>query len=207
MSKKIPPIVSVEDVVRLREQREDVRLLDVRTPGEFARGHIAGAYNVPLGRLQAHATTLREVGSAPVVLVCRSGARARSADALLRAAGLRSLHVLEGGMIAWQRAGRPVLRTPSRLTAGRVLQVVAGIAAVVSGLLLSRTNTVAGLLFVFLGVRFGIVGGGLGCAGGACAVPAAPGARTREPAEVARAFADGTPLEEPPAAGVAGSAA
>jgi rhodanese-related sulfurtransferase len=84
-------------------------LLDVRTPTEFARGHLAGARNVPVTALRA---ALGELGLAPgtrVVAICLSAHRSPPAVRLLRGAG-HDARQLRGGMIAWHAAGLPVNR-------------------------------------------------------------------------------------------------
>ena len=83
-------------------------LLDVRTPEEYAEGHIAGAVNVPYDQL---ATRLAEVPKdKDVVLYCRSGRRAGIAADVLAANGYTRLSHLEGDMIAWTEKGRPVVK-------------------------------------------------------------------------------------------------
>lgn len=96
------------DLVRLRVERPTVRIVDVRTPGEFARRHIPGSANVPLPELGGHRAALGD--GTPVVLVCESGRRAEQAEATLRRAGLDEVHVLAGGVAAWDRAGHGVTR-------------------------------------------------------------------------------------------------
>ena len=70
-------------------------LLDVRTPGEFAGGHIEGALNIPVQEL---GTRVSEVGptSRPVVVYCRSGGRSCAAAGILSQAGYEVVDV--GGM-------------------------------------------------------------------------------------------------------------
>jgi phage shock protein E len=75
------------------------RLIDVRTPGEFSRGHIDGAENVPLDRIGAHAAALLEEERA-IVVYCASGMRSASAKRALKAAGAREVYDL-GGMSRW----------------------------------------------------------------------------------------------------------
>jgi rhodanese-related sulfurtransferase len=79
-------------------------LLDVRSPGEYAGGHLPGAVNVPLDEVGAVAA--RHAGQ-DVVTVCHSGARSLAAARLLAAAGAR-VQSLTGGTEAWRQAGHPV---------------------------------------------------------------------------------------------------
>jgi phage shock protein E len=76
---KAPP-----ELVRAKLQA-GATVVDVRTPGEFARGHHAGAVNVPLGALPGRLAEIPR--DRPVVLYCASGARSASAARLLRRAG------------------------------------------------------------------------------------------------------------------------
>ena len=84
-------------------------LLDVRRPEEFAEGRIPGAINIShdqlAGRLTAVAAGDKD---GEVVVYCRSGARASTACALLRAAGYTRVRHLAGDMNGWLRQGRMV---------------------------------------------------------------------------------------------------
>ncbi|HEY3358483.1 MAG TPA: rhodanese-like domain-containing protein [Polyangia bacterium] len=82
------------------------QLLDVRTRGEFARGHIAGAVNVPIGELRSRLAALPLDRARPVVAICLSAHRSLPAVRLLSAAGFDAAH-LAGGMLAWRSAGLP----------------------------------------------------------------------------------------------------
>ncbi|MEZ4236612.1 MAG: rhodanese-like domain-containing protein [Myxococcota bacterium] len=74
-------------------------LVDVRTPGEFAAGHLDGAVNIPVDQLKAR---LRELPDKqrPVVVYCRSGARSAAAAGTLKAAGYAQVEDL-GAMRNW----------------------------------------------------------------------------------------------------------
>lgn len=73
-------------------------LLDVRTPEEFASGHVAGAVNIPVQVLDARRHELNPAH--PVVVYCRSGGRSASAATVLRRAGFQ--HVVDvGPMPRW----------------------------------------------------------------------------------------------------------
>ncbi|MGA3564527.1 rhodanese-like domain-containing protein [Melissospora conviva] len=103
-----------------------VRVLDVRTPGEFESAHIPGAYNVPLDLLKEHRAELRAHLDDDIVLVCHSGARATQAGQSLAQAGLPHLKVLAGGMLAWRNSGAPVNEAKARWNLERQVRLVAG---------------------------------------------------------------------------------
>jgi phage shock protein E len=71
-------------------------LLDVRTPGEFAEGHVAGAVNIPVQELGAR---IHEVPVGRVVVYCRSGGRSATAATMLKSRGYDVLDI--GPMSAW----------------------------------------------------------------------------------------------------------
>lgn len=86
-------------------------VIDVRSPEEYAAGHVANAINLPLAELEAR---LAEVPSdTPVVTYCmmkhRGHSRGERAAELLRARGYQA-SVLEGGLPAWAGAGLPTER-------------------------------------------------------------------------------------------------
>lgn len=76
-------------------------LLDVRTPSEFAEGHIEGATNIPVQELDAKLSTLESKKGQDIVVYCRSGARSAQAKRKLEAAGFTKVHDL-GGMSNWK---------------------------------------------------------------------------------------------------------
>ncbi|MFO0594064.1 MAG: rhodanese-like domain-containing protein [Myxococcaceae bacterium] len=76
-------------------------LLDVRTPEEFAEGHIDGATNVPVQELEAKLASLNLKKDRDVVVYCRSGKRSARASEILKAAGFAKVFDL-GGMSNWK---------------------------------------------------------------------------------------------------------
>ncbi|MFE4482123.1 MULTISPECIES: rhodanese-like domain-containing protein [Streptomycetaceae] len=83
-------------------------LIDVRSPGEYAAGHIPGALNVPLDQLDRALPALREAaGQGEIAVVCAAGPRADNACRVLADAGIPTL-TLTGGTNAWASAGRPL---------------------------------------------------------------------------------------------------
>lgn len=75
------------------------RLVDVRTPGEFAAGHLPGALNLPVQQLDARVAELGPKNAA-VVVYCRSGHRSGNAARMLKSAGFTAVHNL-GPMSRW----------------------------------------------------------------------------------------------------------
>jgi rhodanese-related sulfurtransferase len=117
------------DVTTLRElvaTDDGPRLIDVRTPGEFAAGHIEGSYNVPLDLLREHRGEMRYHLDETVVLICRSSNRAAQAEQALAEVGLPNLRLLAGGIAAWEAAGAPVRRPQPRWDLERQVRLVAG---------------------------------------------------------------------------------
>jgi len=98
--------VGTLEAVRLIN-REKAVLIDVSEPDEFARGHAAGARNVPLNSLQG-AKELPSNKQLPVVLMCSTGARAARAAGQLRKLGHERATALAGGLKAWRDANLPL---------------------------------------------------------------------------------------------------
>lgn len=124
------PQISPRELQELVDADPRVRVVDVRSGGEFESAHIPGAYNVPIDALGEHQRDLVDLGD-PVVLVCQSGARACRAESALRDAGMDNVRVLAGGMDAWQREGREVVTLKARWPIERQVRLVAG--ALVAG--------------------------------------------------------------------------
>jgi len=74
-------------------------LVDVRSPEEFAAGHISGAVNIPVDEVEGR---MGEIGprDRPVVLYCRSGNRSAHAARILERSGYANVHDL-GAMSSW----------------------------------------------------------------------------------------------------------
>lgn len=90
--------------------KENIQLVDVRTPGEFSAGHIEGARLMDWsgGQLQAEWQSLDK--NKPVVMYCASGRRSAAASEFLRKNGFTDITDLDGGFNAWSAAGKPVTK-------------------------------------------------------------------------------------------------
>lgn len=100
------PAVSPAAVAEITARDDAPLLLDVRSPEEFAQGHLPGAVLIPHDQL---ADRLAEIDRDRWVLVyCRSGARADKAQDILEDAGIEVRQV-QGSWLRWQEEGRPVV--------------------------------------------------------------------------------------------------
>ena len=88
--------------------RSKAVVVDVCEPEEFAKGHVAGARNVPLGQLEQRLPEVVKNKALPVILVCANGARANRALATAKKLGYEKAQVLAGGLKAWKEANLPV---------------------------------------------------------------------------------------------------
>lgn len=83
------------------------QILDVRTKEEFAAGHIAKAILIPWTDKDFEARAVKELDpKKPILVYCRSGRRSAEAIAALVKLGFTDIRHLEGGIIAWQKAGQ-----------------------------------------------------------------------------------------------------
>lgn len=82
-------------------------LFDVRTPAEFAEGHVPGAINVPLDQVPDHLEKFAPHRDQEIYLICRSGGRSANAGRFLQAHGYKVVNVM-GGTMGWVSAGLPV---------------------------------------------------------------------------------------------------
>lgn len=85
-------------------------VLDVRTPGEFASGHLENAVLVPVQEFQKRIGELAPHRNDPVFVYCRTGNRSTVAAKLLVDDGFTNVVNLRNGIVEWRRAGLPVAR-------------------------------------------------------------------------------------------------
>jgi len=131
------------------------QLIDVRSPSEFASGHIPGAINVPMDQIESR---LADLSAGPTVLICQMGKRARMTATLLEPCG-RQVSVLEGGTTAWIQAGLPVVTNiKTRWSLERQVRLGAGL-IVLTGATLAFTVDLRWLfLSAFAGLGLTLAG-------------------------------------------------
>lgn len=190
------PTISPKDLAALLAAGARPALVDVRGPLEFESERLPDATNVPLADLQAR---LAEVPAGEVIVVCRSGVRATLAAQTLRRAG-REARVLEGGLVAWRKAGLPLREGRKHLALDRQVQLTVGSAVLLTSLLGAFVSPWFLALTAFFGAGLTFAGatgtcglavvlqrapwnrgapaGGASCAAGGapvCAAPVGPG--------------------------------
>jgi adenylyltransferase/sulfurtransferase len=90
--------ISVEDLKKLRDERADFVLIDVREPHEYEICHLDGEL-IPLATLASRQGELDR--SAHIVVHCRSGGRSANAVKAMRGAGFANAWNVNGGILAW----------------------------------------------------------------------------------------------------------
>jgi phage shock protein E len=86
-------------------------VLDVRTPEEFAAGHLPGAINIPHTEMAARVAELEGSRDSDIVVYCRTGARSATALGVLGKSGFKRLYHLQGDYTRWTEEKRPVVKT------------------------------------------------------------------------------------------------
>jgi rhodanese-related sulfurtransferase len=84
-------------------------ILDVRSRGEFERGHVIGATHIPFWDVRNQSASLPRDPAKPIVVYCGHGPRAWMAGASLRRLGFTQVVYLEGHMAAWTGLGLPTV--------------------------------------------------------------------------------------------------
>lgn len=123
------------DAVTLKQWLDynNILLIDVREPSEYAEEHIAQAKLLPLSTLQPQQVNAEEK---PIVLYCRSGNRSAQAAKKLISAGMNNIYHLQGGLPTWKAAGLPTKNHPQApISLFRQVQIVAGSLVVIGTLL------------------------------------------------------------------------
>jgi rhodanese-related sulfurtransferase len=136
----------------LRTSGTPVDLIDVRTPAEFREVHAEGARLVPLDRLDPQALlSARGNSIEPLYLICRSGSRARQACERILAAGFPNVVSVEGGTLAWEQVGLPVVRGKKAVSLERQVRIAAGSLVLLGAALALTVHPWFAVLSAFVG--------------------------------------------------------
>lgn len=98
--------------VTIMINREDAKVIDVRSKEDFKKGHIVNAINLPMADIKNNnISTLEKYKSNPIILVCSAGITSAQAGQFLVKQGFENLFSLKGGMGDWQTANMPVQKS------------------------------------------------------------------------------------------------
>jgi rhodanese-related sulfurtransferase len=122
------PTITPTELAELRRRGHAVELIDVRTPAEYRELHADSARLVPLRSLDPDAFMRGRSGAErdPLYMICRSGSRGRQAAEKFHAAGFTNVVNVDGGTLAWEEAGLPVVRGPKTMSLERQVRIAAG---------------------------------------------------------------------------------
>ena len=95
------------EATRLMNQGSTL-ILDIREGADYASGHLPRARHIPLAQLSKRVDEIGKFKDKPVIVTCRTGAKAGAATRVLRQAGFNNVFELRGGINAWQQASLPV---------------------------------------------------------------------------------------------------
>jgi rhodanese-related sulfurtransferase len=133
MSTQTGPIdvatIAPRELHKLLQEGRRVELIDVRTPAEYRELHAEPARLVPLDSLDPKAVAAARGGAGgdePLYVICRTGGRGRQACEKIAAAGCRNVVNVEGGTLAWEQAGLPVVRGKKTISLERQVRIAAG---------------------------------------------------------------------------------
>ncbi len=101
--------VGVAEFAKVVEQ-PGVQIIDVRTPAEFADGHIAGAVNIPVQQPDFIERIARLDPKATYAVYCRSGHRSKMAVAQMQGAGITHIYELADGLNGWTADGHTLVQ-------------------------------------------------------------------------------------------------
>ncbi len=104
------PMVDVPQLKQRLDAGEDVLVLDVRTPEDFAgeQGHIDIAINIPVEQLADRLAEISDYQERPVVTICRTDRKSAAAAQILAQNGFADVHIARMGMTAWNQQGYAV---------------------------------------------------------------------------------------------------
>ena len=136
-----------------------VSLIDVRTPVEYEEMHLPDSHLMPLDQLDPQGVKDASEHADQCVIVCRSGKRAEQAFQKLSANGCERLVILDGGVMAWEEAGLPLVRSQkARLPLMRQVQLAIGVLALTGSILALTVDKNFAFLPALLGAGLSLAG-------------------------------------------------
>ena len=103
--------VTLADVATFEQKmkEEGIQLVDVRTPEEFASGHLVNAINININAADFKSKMEALDKTKPILVYCKSGGRSGRACGQLKEMGFTTITDLDGGITDWKAKGKPVV--------------------------------------------------------------------------------------------------
>ena len=99
--------LSAMEAVRMINDREPL-IVDVRAAGDYKKGHLLNAINIPAAKLEDRVSELGKDKARPVLVYCTLGGSANEAVIKLRKLGFSEVYPIRGGLNAWLQSNLPV---------------------------------------------------------------------------------------------------
>ncbi|MAT91529.1 MAG: sulfurtransferase [Halioglobus sp.] len=107
-SRRSGPSLSPQQAINLVNGEKGL-FVDLRDAGEFKKGHIVGAVNIPAAKLTERMAELEKYRDKPLVLVCKMGQQSGAAGKQLKAANYERVYKMSGGMMEWGNLQLPTV--------------------------------------------------------------------------------------------------
>ena len=102
--------INAREALETMGARPELVVLDVRTPREFAAGHIDGAINIDFKNANFATEIAKLDGSQDYIIHCRSGGRSTASLTVFKNQGFSHIIHMDGGMLGWKKAGLPTVK-------------------------------------------------------------------------------------------------
>jgi hydroxyacylglutathione hydrolase len=99
-------MITVHELKQLRESKEEILVLDVRSKEEWQEGHLSGAKHIYVGHIPNNLDEIPK--NLPILIHCTVGLRATVAASYLESKGYRNIKIVLGSYKAWENAGYPI---------------------------------------------------------------------------------------------------
>ncbi|EAR09569.1 rhodanese-like domain-containing protein [Reinekea blandensis] len=96
--------------VTLLINKEDAKVIDIRSKEDFRNGHLPNAINIPSRDVQKRLSEIEAYKDQPIILICKTGTTAGATGSVLAKAGFTKLNKLRGGIMEWQGANLPLVK-------------------------------------------------------------------------------------------------
>jgi len=121
--------ISVEESSQQRHLKNDIPLVDVRTPAEYGSVHADGASSYPMESFNLEQIPFAK--DEEIHVICQSGGRSMKVCQKLESVGFTKIVNVEGGTSAWQSAGLPVVEGKKVMSLERQVRIAAGLLVVI----------------------------------------------------------------------------